>query len=90
MNFKSNILRASVTKHQAEKKIIVLKGLTIERENETRVLTGWEGCHQNTECNEGKISTNQEFLKGSCEGVMDWDENNERQCRNVLQACGLT
>lgn len=58
MNFKSNILRASVIKHQAEKNIIVFKGLTIERENEMRVLTGWEGCHQNTNCNEAETNTN--------------------------------
>lgn len=58
MNFKSNILRASVIQHQAEKKIMVLKGLKIERENETRVLTDWEGCHQNAECDEDKINTN--------------------------------
>lgn len=55
-----------------------------------RVLTGWEGCHQNTNCDEAEINTNLEFLRGSYVGVMDWDENNRRQCRNVLQARGLT
>lgn len=58
MNFKSNILRASAIKHQAEKKIIVLKGLAIEGEKETRVLTHWEGRHQNAEGYEAETRTN--------------------------------